>query len=177
VGEQTVVERDDITQAISEGSCQIGLDVRPDGFTLLAEVQLPGGESLDEVREPLRTSENSFEGIAEEDSSLVEFNAPDNTPLMTGFLRRLGGIFGDLQLGIRAARLAEQRRQECERLRQENHQLRGALEACVDACGRFLGPTLDPVSGDDSGGDHALARVALDGARRVLTSLQPRVNQ
>jgi hypothetical protein len=67
----------------------------------------------------------------------------------------------------RQLREARELRQECEELREENQELREALSDCVEACDRFLGPTLEPGEHDE-GDDHARARQALDLGRRVL---------
>jgi hypothetical protein len=143
--------RDDPTADAGEGLCQIGLDVRPDGLTFVAQVRWRA-EALDDPTE----------------------EAPDaDGPLVAGFVSRLHGIFTDLAGQIRAVRLAERWRQESERLRQENRRLREALEGCVSACGQFLGPTLEGAAFDGCEADQARARLALDGARRLLAEEPP----
>jgi hypothetical protein len=81
-----------------------------------------------------------------------------------GGAERLAGVFNRLARQLREAR---ELRRECEELRQENHELREALSGCVEACGRFLGPTLDPGEHDE-GDDRSEALLALEAGRRAL---------
>jgi hypothetical protein len=91
---------------------------------------------------------------ADEDMSLSE----------PGGAERLAGVFNRIARQLREAR---ELRKECEDLRQENAELREALAGCVEACDRFLAPTLEP--GDHAeDDDQAKARQALDAGRRVL---------
>jgi hypothetical protein len=81
-----------------------------------------------------------------------------------GGAERLAGVLNRIARQLREAR---ELRKECSVLRQENEELREALAGCVEACDRFLAPTLEP--GDHAeDDDQAQARRALDAGRRVL---------
>jgi hypothetical protein len=58
-------------------------------------------------------------------------------------------------------------RRECQELREENEELREALSGCVEACDRFLAPTLEPGEHAE-GDDRERARQALDAGKRTL---------
>jgi hypothetical protein len=81
-----------------------------------------------------------------------------------GGAERMAGIFNRLARQLREAREV---RRECDQLREENEELREALSDCVEACDRFLAPTLEPGEHDE-GDDRALARQALQVGKRVL---------
>jgi hypothetical protein len=83
-----------------------------------------------------------------------------------GGAERIAGVFNRIARQLRESR---ELRRECDDLRQENAHLREALAGCVEACGQFLAPTLEPAAAEHpEDDDRARARNALDAARRAL---------
>ena len=78
--------------------------------------------------------------------------------------QRLAGVLNRIARQLREAR---ELRRENDLLRRENVELREALADCVEACDRFLAPTLEPGEHAEDD-DRARARQALDAGRRLL---------
>src|SRR5262249_21927916 len=103
--------------------------------------------------------------ISATSNSLIAYEEEENLSLAEpGGPERLAGVFNRIARQLREAR---ELRRECDELREENADLREALSGCVEACDRFLAPTLEP--GDNAeDDDRARARLALEAGKLAL---------
>jgi hypothetical protein len=110
--------------------------------------------------------------IEDQDPEVGGTLVEDGEASLASFVGRFQRIFHGLAQEIREARRAIQ---ENHRLREDNRQLRHALNDCVEACGRYLAPLLEDSSTDPEEDDHTRARDAIARARRLLEDGPPRL--
>lgn len=135
-------------QPVPGGTCQVGLDVRPDEVSFLARVKLysrPSSEAL-----PGSGGESREETVEER---------------VAGFAASMDEILQRVQERVKPKLLAEACRLTAA-LADENLRLRAALSGCVSACEELLHRTDPQCEGHE--GDQAQAWVALDAARQAL---------
>ena len=133
-----------VRRGVPGGGCQVHLDVRPDGFTFLAHVELDPAEGPDSARQ-----------------------------LLDGVLRRVDDFWNRFREQLDGPAAVEALAEVADPW-EENRRLRSALEDCVAACEPLLERAVEPSCCEGCEGDHARAWLALDAARQTLAETSGR---
>jgi hypothetical protein len=129
------------SRIIPGGQCQVLLDVRPDGFTVVAQVKYATSRAVDEAPDEARS-------------------------LLDGVLGRVEAFLGQVRAQLETGSAVELA--PVEDLAADNRQLREALRECVTACEPLLERTETEAGYEGWEGEHAQAWLAIDAAREVL---------